>query len=333
MGLKGTDGKDPGRLVEQVGSSGRAEFATLEETKEQPVEAQSTGAPAPKLAPRTFALPKVGQAEKAVEAGYEEHLERLEEIIEEQAEEVAAEVARVAEEKGLEPEDVTLVASYDITGKDELKCVFCGRPTCSFRPQVYRVKNPEVDLLGDAITVFQEAASRAGAKYAMIVYDDQDVLVLREPEAPEDQAERGTTLARYAAFRDRLEYPDPNSRAWMDQMLAKWTPDQANTSRTGAPLDKKMFEVLFNVFDTAGGEIRAAMVSKSIAPKMSMRGVEVKAKKGSIAMTGVAVGRDAEYVAPRLFKNTVVAPDLHELREKVGEAINESMKQIEEAKE
>jgi hypothetical protein len=299
----------------------------VEKEKEQPKEAPKE-APNPRLAPRTFHVPKIAEMERPVEALYEEHLERLEEVIEQQAEQVVEQVQEIAEAQGLEPSDITLVGVWDITGKDQIKCVYCGRPTCTFRPQIYRVKNPEVDLIGDSITVFQEAASRSGAKYAMIVYDDQDVLVLREPEVGEDQEERALSYSRYAAFRDRVQFPDPNSRAWMDQMLAKWTPDQQVRRQTGDPLDQKMFETSFKVFDAAGGALKAMMLVKSLPPKMGMRGIEVRGKQQGIAMTGVAVGKQAEYVAPRLFTSTITAPDLHEVREKMGSAIGECVKQL-----
>jgi hypothetical protein len=327
MGVKGYD---PNEKYQPQGEL-EIRVSYAEKTKEQEKEKETPKtAPNPKLAPRTFHISKVAEAEKPVEALYEEHLERLEQVIEEQTQQVVEEVQQIAEKHGLDPSDVTLVGVWDITGKDQIKCVYCGRPTCTFRPQIYRVKNPEIDLIGDSITVFQEAASRAGAKYAMMVYDDQDVLVLREPNVAADQDERAQALSRYTEFRDRIQYPDYNSRGWMDEMLQKWTPDQQFTRKTGDPLDQKALETTFKVFDAAGGALKMMMMVKSLPPKMGFRGVEVQGKAKGIAMTGVAVGRQAEYIAPRLFTNTLVAPDLHEVRERMGAAIAEGAKQLEE---
>lgn len=298
--------------------------ATERETQPQAQPEKKPASADPKLAPRTFALPKVGAEAAPQQAAYQEHLERLEKEIEEQVAIVTEQVKEIAEEKGLSPSDVTLVWALDITGKADVVCSFCGRPSCTYRPVMYRTKNPEVDLLGDSITVFQEAASRAGVKYGMIVYDE-DVLVLRDPNVGADEAERATTLARYTAFRNRHEYPDPNNRGWLDKMLAKWNPADASRRVAGDPADARMFETGFKIFDEAGGALKAMIVVKAVEPRQGLRGVELRAKGKGIQLTGMAVGRRAMEVAPRLLSNTVVAPDAHELREKVGEGIKASL--------
>lgn len=317
-------GYDPKKALDRTGAT--AYEVRVKPATETGVKVER-GGPDPKLARRTMALPAINAKERPVEAGYEEHLERLEEVIEQQAAAIVEQVAEIAAEKGLEPKDVTLVWSLDITGRQDVVCSYCGRPSCTFRPVQYRTRNPEVDLLGDSITVFQEAAARAGVKYGIIVYDEE-VLVLRDPATAGDQAERADTLSRYTQFRDRHDYPDPKSRAWLDQALAKWNPADASRRVSGDPADGRMFEAAFKIFQQVGGALKSMVVAKSVEPRGGIRGFEVRAKQAGIQMTGLAVGQRADAVAGRFLSRTLVAPDAHQLREKVGDGIKASLEAI-----
>jgi hypothetical protein len=318
-------GYDPNKAVD------RQAGATAFQPKVKPgAETQAKvegGGVEPKLAPRTMALPRISAKERPVEAGYEEHLERLEEAIEQQTAAIVEHVAEIAAEKGLDPSDVTLVWSLDITGRQDVVCSFCGRPSCTFRPVQYRTRNPEVDLLGDSIIVFQEAAARAGVKYGVIVYDEE-VLVLRDPATAGDQAERADTLTRYTQFRDRHDYPDPNSQSWLQQALAKWNPADAARRVSGDPADGRMFEAAFKIFQQVGGAFKSMVVAKSVEPRGGIRGFEVRAKQAGIQMTGLAVGDRAEAVARRFLDRTLIAQDAHQLRDRVGDGVNTSLQAI-----
>ncbi len=305
--------------------------ATAVETKAEP-KMQST--PEKEVAPvrdhaRAVAVPKVATAKKIEPTLYEEHLERLQEVIEEAAQEIAEEVAAVAEAQGLKPEDVTIVWALEITGRADVVCSYCGRPACTYRPVTYRTKNPDVDLLGDSITVFQEAAAKAGVRYGIVVYDEE-VLVLREPGKADERKERETTFSRYNAFRDRHEYPDPTNRGWLDQRLAKWTPEDARRPQAGEPADKQALDITTKVLDKDEGKIKALAVAKSCTarPKVSFKGPQAVLKAKGISVASIIVGPQARPGAD-LFTPTHLAPDGHELREKVGVTVKSAVSKAE----
>jgi hypothetical protein len=296
------------------------------ETKTETKTEVKPAAAEPRMAPRTMALPSI-DTKKAVEReSYMERLERLEvkedgePSVMEKAAEAVQEVLEVVEELGLAPEQVTVELAVNITGQQGIVCVYCGRPTCNYRPTTYRIKNPEIDLLGDTLTLFQEQMSKVGFSYATVVYDDQDVLVLREPSPPGDQNERAMTLQRYFAFRDRLETPDPKSRQWMQQMLAKWDSSFQSAKRAGTPLDKPMFDVSFKLLESAeGARVKAMIVVSSMTSGLATHAIAARAEHEGIKMSGVAVGNNAAQVAAGMAFPSVSVPDMHALRDQMSD--------------
>jgi hypothetical protein len=254
---------------------------------------------------------------------YEERLQRLAQSEAgqpsalEQAEIAIEELKKVAEEKGLAPADVTVLLAVSIPGEEAVKCVYCGRPSCQFRPTTYRQKNPEIDLLGDALAVFQEKMTEAGFRYGLIVYDDLDVLMLREPALGDDLKERAQTLGRYFSFRDRLEYPNPVDQAWMQATLAKWRPAFATRQQAGLALDKPMFEAGFRALEANRTAVQAMVVAKNQPPSDGTFGIAARAEQAGIRLSGIAIGANAAEVAAGMAFPSVAAPDLHGLRDRM----------------
>lgn len=292
-------------------------------TEEQP---QPTGSE-PRQAPRTMALPSISTKKQVERESYMERIERLqvkeaegEPSVMEKAAEAVQEVAAIVEELGLSPEQVTVEIAVNITGQQGIVCTYCGRPTCNYRPTTYRIKNPEIDLLGDTLTLFQEQMSAVGFSYGLVAYDDQDVLVLREPTAPGDANERAQTLSRYFAFRDRLETPDPTNLVWMKQMLSKWTSDLATAKRAGTPLDKQMYDVSFKLLDTAdGARVKAMIVVSNMGSGLATHGIAARAESEDIKLSGVAIGNNAPQVAAGMAFPSVQVPDFHALRDQMSD--------------
>jgi hypothetical protein len=247
-------------------------------------------------------------------------LERLEPLIASQVQQVQA----VLEEKGLGPADVNVMFAWDITGDEKQVCSFCGRHGCGYRPVMYQTQNVEIDLLEDAKVAAAEIATRLGVSFGEMVYDDKNALVLREIVTPSESAaaENVMSLSRFRAFRNRLQYPDPANRAWLDAQLAKWQPADATTQVTGAPDDRGMLMISQKVFAQAPGQgPKALIVAKSQVPKDGLRGQEIMLGNAGIALGGLAIGRNAAQVAQVFLKDTMVVPDLHQAREKVGERL------------
>jgi hypothetical protein len=186
---------------------------------------------------------------------------------------------------------------------------------------VYETKNTQIDLLDDSITEFQEMAARVGFNYGVVVYDDRDVLVLREPGPAETEAERAETSRRYSVFRDRRDgdMGRPGDRAWLDQRLARWKPSDATATVIGIPKDGEMFQEVIAVKREFPNELVGMTVIKTQRPGESLDELEQQADGAGVFLNGVAAGPDCDDIARYMFRNTEKAPDLHEVREKLGD--------------
>lgn len=278
------------------------------------MEAPLRGTSAPLRAPREQVSQIAPLRQSRVEM-----VARLEPLIAAQVQEVAA----VMEAESLGPSDVQVMFSFDVTGDEKRVCSFCGRPCCGYRPVMYQTKNIEIDLLEDSFVVATEVASRLGITWGALVYDEQ-VLVMRELAAPEEQAkqENELLLSRFRAFVNRKQYPDPTNRAWLDQMLAKWQPGHANTSVKGQADDRSMFTIAQKLFSgTKTDGARGLTVSKSQPPASSLKAQEALFKAKKIRVHGLAVGSKADQVKAGMFSHTDVVHDQHQAREMVGARI------------
>lgn len=271
------------------------------------------GSLAPRPAP--IAVPTMKAATAPERQTYAEIATRLEPLVAEQV----AELIAVMEAKGLEPADTRMVFAFDITGDQRQVCSFCGRHGCGYRPVNYRTQNVEIDLLEDSMVVFLETARRVGISYGLTAYDEQ-VLPLRDVQRPSESAgEHETIIQRYRAFKNRHSYPDPANRAWLDQQLAKWQPEMATQSMAGEANDASALKIGRTMLERGEGEgAMGLMVSKSVAPRASLKSQELILAAKKIHVVGVAVGKNAPAVAAAMFKDTAQAGDGHALRENIG---------------
>jgi hypothetical protein len=300
--------------VSGIGASSGGGVATAARTAQQEKVAPRSASGAQMMpAPAARVLPKAVHKKEAVRAAYLFEKERLQKTIARQAQEVQ----QVLDDQGLEPEDVTFGYVIDLTGEDAVVCVACGRPSCDYRPTSYRGPNPEVDLMADSITVFQEAVSKTGANYFFLLYDDKQVTVLREPAGPANDTERAGIVQRFREFRDAQKNMTVTPQ-WMSEMMTRWTPDMTTRKFVDAPQDEQAADVAIKLFAHLETCVHGVFWAKSIA-KGNMGEVENSLRKNGIIASGMAMGSRADAVAGMMFEGrTIKARDMHDTADLVG---------------
>lgn len=262
-------------------------------------------------------------AKPAPRPDYDEMVEHLEPMIQRQL----AEVQRALLERGLRPEDVQLVYAIDITGRETSVCLACGIEGHDFQPTQVRLEALAIDMLTESLVVFQEVASRLGAKYGLLAYDDGGVLVLRRVSAASSPTTRANAAARFQAFRDRFGKVQLQTgalrsgvvvdKAWLAAEAKSWVPSDASRAVVGQAQDVLAINTVAQIKDPHGGPC-LAVFAKNQAPTTALRTAELLANRNGIALSGVAVGSQA----PRNFlKHTVVAPTMHDLRTHLGRGL------------
>jgi hypothetical protein len=267
--------------------------------------------------PSPLILPSLQPKKELVHEGYLEMVERLEPAIVAQLEKVK----QVALAEGLDPQDLRLLYTIDITGNQRSVCVNCGRPTCRNFGKLYRTPNAEVDLLSDSLVVFMEVASRLGAKFGLIAYDEQ-VCPLRDVGPATNAADRAQVISRFLAFRNRREHPDPANRAWLQAMLKKWQPSDREKPAAGQPADRHALRVGAQMLNEAEGDaVKGLILAKGQIPRTPLRGFEGELKASGIELSGLAVGKNAAEIRRSMFTKTGTAHDTHEIRDHIGDRI------------
>lgn len=252
---------------------------------------------------------------------YPERVARLAPLIEMQVEQVRA----LADARGLDPTDFRVIYSFDISGEAGEVCAFCGREGCQYRPTAYLKENREIDLLKDAVTIAQEVATSLGISYGMIAYDD-DLIPLREVLPPDDLSDRAALLSLFSKFKDRKNKPDITDRAWLDEMLAKWTIDDKYRNVAGQPADAGAMELAIKLMKASSGDGPAGlMLAKSQKPKSSMRPLEAQARRANMTPAGLAVGKEAPDVARNMFSKTLQVKENHGLVETIGSGTSSAL--------
>lgn len=259
-------------------------------------------------------------------ASYMEIVDRLQPLIDEQL----AGVQAVMEADGVEAPNVDMVLAIDITGEEKIVCTYCGRPNCNYKPTTYRSDNPERNLLTDGLVVFMEVAEALGINYGVIAYDDQDVVPVRVLAPVDGQPnDRALVRDRFEGFAGRHENPEI-TRAWLDEMLAKWTPKDRTRPQAGEPDDGTAFTIAQRMFNEAshdGTPVRGLVVAKSLPPLKSFMLDEMSLRNEGIAVNGLAVGHDAQQVAANFFEDTDVAEDPHEFKERMGARMQKALEE------
>lgn len=305
----------------------------------KPAQATQSATPAEKAAPARPALPgraapRPGLPLLNAKQVQETHLSNApvrpwtyEEIISEPQNEAliaaqVAEIRRVMLEKGLEPAKTGMTFLVDTTGHQVSVCLACGVEGHNFRPTMVRRANPEINMLDEFVSVTREIANRVGMNYSIVAYDEE-VLPLREFGPPTNTGE--TELKRFQMFRER--HPDLKKtivdgvvQAWMNDEIKKWNPSDATRKVVGEPADQMAFSAAERLLATNPGGLKGVVVAKAKAP-VSIRPIENVLAAKQIRAAGVAVGQEAQQAAAMMFRNTIVTPDMHGLRTKVGPSV------------
>ena len=241
--------------------------------------------------------------------------ERLEPAVQVQ---VQAALALAPQLEGDKPSDTKVNLVLRIAGKQARVCTNCGNPACNNYAAMYRAKPPDIDLLQDSLYVFSKMAEALGIQYGVVLVDDKDVLVLRETAPSKVGDDAGTMLARFGAFRDRHEYPDPTNGAWLKDQLAKWDPSDRDRSAIGEADDRRALRTALTQLANAPGKKGALLYATSEQPTQRLSEVEREADAQGVSTLAIAMGKHADRIARGLFSSTVSVADAHGVRDQLA---------------
>ncbi len=263
--------------------------------------------------------PAMVQKQEKVQETYFEMVERLEEEIQLQVEQVKEVLLESVEKKG----DVEFMYVLDVSDVENQVCVNCGRPECTNYAQKYRVKTPEINLLFDSIVTFMETAERLGIRYGVIAYDDEVAPIRPLGGAGEHDNER--VLRRLYSFKERKAYPSRFDSKWLKKQWDTYTPDKAFQTTVVKAADKPAIGMAAQMFRSGEDRNAHILVGKANLPDSSLRAVDFAMKKNDIKIRGIAIGKNAAKIAPRMFVKTEQAKDLHAVREQMGQRMKNAL--------
>jgi hypothetical protein len=225
--------------------------------------------------------------------------------------------------KGVSGADVGLMIAIDITGKEVQICLACAIEGHDFQPSNQRQDSPAINMLGESMVVGMEIARRVGIDPGLIIYDEE-VFVVREPGdtagGPQRDLDRFEEIfARHGKAKDLGE---GEVLDWMTEEGESWTPEDATRRVVGDPDDRGVFEQSIRLLDASGKPIKGMMLSKG-QPQTNVRSLVPLATAHGVTVTGIAVGEDARQIAAMMPRKTLVVPDTHDVRSRLGPAISE----------
>jgi hypothetical protein len=228
---------------------------------------------------------------------------------------------------GVDPAQSSMVFGLDVIGHEVSKCLACGMIGHDYQPIVVRQLNPAIDMIDEHIAVTNEYAKRVGFKKYSIIGVDEQVLPLREFGPPANDGD--AVLKRLRAFRERhdnlekTEVVDGVTEAWMLEKLAKYNSIDASLKTTKVNKlvtnDRRFLSMGQDLLNAEPGW-KGLMYVKGQA-SVSLRPFETQLKGAGIKSVGNAVGRSAAAVATSMFSQTIVTPEMHDLKSQLGPAL------------
>lgn len=235
----------------------------------------------------------------------------------------AAAIRKAFENANKRPEDGALVFGFDLTGHQISVCLACGRVGHDYRPTLVRRENPAINMLDEGFAVTRATAAKAGIQFGLMAYDEL-VLPIREVAPPGPGGQRD--LAVFQAFRgrhdDETDKPINHGEVmeWMRAAMTKWKPADNVTPRVGKPADALAMQTVEKLLAQHSG-FKGLMLIKGDTAEMSLRSTESRLRTKGIFSSGVAVGDNAEAVAPLMFQKTIPVLNMHGMRAQVAPAV------------